>query len=190
MAKLSIRKPSLARFSRDDRGGVSTLEFVVLMPLFFTIIFAFFEIGMASMRWVMLEHGVDKTMRQLRLNQIPATALASPQATHDYLREQICRYDYLFPNCLSDLYLELVPANSSGLPDTSAECVNRADRVDPLYNVSTGTSGEEDTDEIMYLRACIVVDSIVPPPFAPPLGYDSENGYYLVVDSAYVNEPF
>ena len=182
-------KNASSTFLADERG-TSTLEFVVLAPIFFGIFFAFFEIGMATMRWVMLEHGVDITMRELRLGQIPSEHLASPSATHNYLRQQICRYDYLNKNCEDDLYLELVPATASGLPSTAPDCVNRADRVDPTFNVATGGSGGEDTDQIMYLRACMIVDSIVPPPYAPPWDYDSQQGYRLVVDSAYVNEPF
>lgn len=182
-------KIAMREFLADSRG-TSTVEFVVLAPLFFGIFFAFFEIGMATMRWVMLEHGVDVTMRELRLGQIPAEYLGSAEATHGYLRQQICRYDYLNKNCEDDLYLELVPASSAGMPTTSAECVNRSDRVDPTFNVSTGGSGDENTDQIMYLRACMIVNSIVPPPYAPPWDYDSSQGYPLIVDSAYVNEPF
>ncbi len=187
------------RRHRDDERGVTTLEFVFAATLFLFILFWTIETGFIMVRWVMLERGVDVTSRELRLYglpealQDPATGLVSNEDAHNYIKETICSHTTLINDCDDVLLLELTTVDSqTGIPNSATECVDRTGPVIPATDLPTVSAGERnvaDSRDLMYLRACIIVDPILPANYAMPLPYDASGGIALVVDSAYVNEP-
>lgn len=177
-------------FSKDDRGVV-TMEFVVLFPFVLSIIFWICEMGFMTARYSMLQRAVDLTVRDLRLQAI--TAGMNSEEAHDELKDRICENSYALANCRETLRLELTAhTTGGGLPTSNASCVDRTEDVQPDTVIITGTRAEANIDEIVYMRACAVVDPIYPADsfFALPLAYDSSGGYRLVVDTVYINEPF
>ncbi|MCB2122196.1 MAG: pilus assembly protein, partial [Rhodobacteraceae bacterium] len=83
---------SLKRFLRQERGAV-TIEFVLWFPLFFGIFLSSVESGMLMLRYVMLERGVDVTVRDLRIGTLKFPS-------HDDLKREICRNSLILPDCV------------------------------------------------------------------------------------------
>ncbi|GLQ33914.1 hypothetical protein GCM10007939_01970 [Amylibacter marinus] len=187
-----LRDASLfKRFSEDQRGATS-LEMVVASTLFLFILFWMIETGFIMLRWIMLERGVDIAARELRLYGVPE-AYDTNLAKHEYIKTKICDETAMIKDCDENLYLELRPVDSStGIPNTAAQCVDRTDDIDPNLGIPTVDAGARnvaDARDIMFMRACVVVDPILPANYSMPLKLDPSGGIALVVDSAYINEP-
>lgn len=183
---------------REDERGVTSLEFVISATLFMMILFWTIETGFIMARWVMLERGVDIAARDLRINGLPASLQNDDgdvpnHVAHTYIKDLICAETRLINDCDKVLFLELTTVDANtGLPDTAAQCIDRTGPVDPatdLPTVDAGDRGVADSDDLMYLRACVVVDPILPANYSMPLPYDASGGVALIVDNAYVNEP-
>ena len=54
------------RFLRNEEGAIA-LEFAIVAPVFFAIVFSIFEAGWMMTKVMMLEMALDKTVRELRV---------------------------------------------------------------------------------------------------------------------------
>lgn len=171
-------KTTLTTFWNDTDGNAS-MEFVVLSLVIFYFVFSLVEAGVLMTRTVMLERGVNIAVRDLRLG-----ITANPD--HDTIKAEICKAAYLLKNCESSLLLELTPLDISGnFPTGQANCVDRTEEVTPVINFDPGGRSE-----IMFVRACLVVDPLFPGMgLGAKLPKDKSGGYAIVVQSAFVNEP-
>lgn len=174
----------LARFRRNEDGATS-IEFALMMPLFFLLFTMAFEVGLLSVRQVMLEHGLNETVRQVRLGTI-----RDPE--HEILIDEVCEAASIIPDCKNQLRLEMIPATVTSLnPSDITDGLRCRDRSvpdsDPLL-AFTNTGGNND---LMVLRACALFD-----PLLPLLGIGKEipkqsgDGYALFAVTSYVLEPF
>jgi len=169
----------LRRFRRGEDGN-STIEFVILFPVFIFLFLSCFEAGMLMMRQVMLERALDLSVRSLRLGHWKPP-------THDEMKEAICTRTGMIPDCENSLLLELRPVNTdtwTGLP-TEVTCVDKSGEIEPVITFNGG-----DENEMMMVRACAVMK-----PWFVATGWglklpliDGEH-YALVSTSAFVNEP-
>lgn len=192
-----IRK-RLKRHAKDE-AGVTSVEFVISATAFMFILFWTIETGFIMVRWVMLERGVDVAARSLRISGLPedlkdANGDVPNQVAHDYIKGLICDQTTLIDKCDEVLFLELQSYDSGASTGTTSDvkCVDRQGTVDPATDLPSVTAGERnvaDKKDMMYMRACVVVDPILPASFAMPLPLDDSGGVALIVDSAYVNEP-
>lgn len=170
---------ALRRFGREDKGTAS-IEFVILFPMFFTIMISSIEMGILMTRQVFLDRAVDLAVRDLRLGSFP-------NVTHDVLKDAICQRAGVIPNCATELMLELQPVSAPGyaMPDPAATCTDRGAPVQPVVTFRDGPE-----NEVMVLRACALVDPMFP---GTGLGLKMQenlrDGFALVSTSAYVNEP-
>lgn len=162
-----------------DTGGNATLEFVVLAPFLFYMIFSIAEAGVLMTRTVMLDRGVDIAIRDLRLG-------LTPGITHDGLKQKICENAFLLGGCNDGLLLELVTvAGAASFPAGETNCIDRTGTVDPTINFTPGARSE-----IMFVRACVIVDPIFPGiGLAAMLPSDASGGHAIVVQTAFMNEP-
>lgn len=165
-------------FCSDERGN-ATLEFVVVAPFLFYMLFAFGEIGTLMTRSAMLERGLRVAMRDLRLGNIP-------NPTAELIKQKICDAAFLLSDCEQALMLELTPLpNAASYPSGQVKCVDRTSDVQPVVTFNPGAPSE-----IMLVRACIVVDPLFPGTgLGAMLPKDASGGYALVARSAFVNEP-
>ena len=171
----------MTRWARRE-DGTATVEFVVVVPILLILFMSSVEAGFMQLRFVMLERGLDMTVRELRLGQIAAP-------TQDKVRQEICRLAMVIPDCVNSLLVELRPVDTStwgGMSDTST-CINRAEPIGPQQppNFTPGTG-----DQLMLIRACAVFDPIYPTiGLGLQLAKDVGGTYHLVASSAFVNEP-
>jgi Flp pilus assembly protein TadG len=171
---------------RED--GNASIEFALLFPLFITIFISSIESGLMALRYVSLERGVDIAVRELRLGLARDFADMTPDAAHTVLKQRICSSTMLVPNCEQVLFLELINVNPDvwNIPDATAQCVDRTNRVAPKLNFNAGVA-----NEMMIVRACAIVDPLIPD-FglgAEFLKDDQGRGVALIAASAFVNEP-
>jgi Flp pilus assembly protein TadG len=169
---------SWRRFARNDQG-TSTVEFVLVAPVLLSIFFWVFETGFIMTQQMMLERALDLTVREMRLSN-------DTTFTQEFITDAVCQKAKVFKNCAGVLQLELTPITTAAdIPVTATTCVNRANTVKPVTNFNTGARGE-----IVYMRACIVVDPLLAKG-AMGIGFtlDSTGGLRLVAETAFLNEP-
>lgn len=187
---------ALRRFWRREDGSV-TVEFALLFPVFFGFFISTFELGMVMTRQVMLDRGVDMTVRDLRTNRIVApttdaggNALSDAErarALHNMVKGAICEHAAIIPDCMSQLRVEMIkvdPRNYATLrPDV--DCVDRTAPVsDPRDFVRT------DPNEMFVMRACSLFDPYFPfTGLGAQLPRESGDAYALVATAAFVIEP-
>lgn len=169
------------RLRRDENGAV-TIEFVILFPVFMSIVFAAFETGYMMTRNVMLERGVDYAVRELRLGQ-PAPP------TFDELKQTICDRAVIIRDCDNVVQVQLEPVdfNTWGPLDQAPKCIDIESSIDPADATTFITGGN---NELMLVRVCALFE-----PFFPTTGlgmmmrYNARGDYALVATTAFVNEP-
>jgi hypothetical protein len=172
----------LRRFSRRQTG-TATVEFVILFPIFISLAVSAVEMGILTLRQVMLERGIDLTVRSLRIG-----TMVNP--TFGEVKTAICDNAMIIPNCIDVLHLELTPISTDSwtVPTVGVTCVNRTEDIDPLINANQINSGAR--NEFMLMRACSVFDPMFPNyGLGPKLPTDESGGYRLIASTSFVNEP-
>lgn len=165
-----------------DEGGVASIEFVMTIPLLMMIFMASFESGLFMTRKIMLEQSVDIVMRELRLGHYP-----SPVTT-DTLKTEICKRTVVFNNCAANIMIELQKISTSDaiMPTIDPECRDLSLPIKPSTTLQIGAE-----NELMLVRACIIVDALFP---TTGIGLDltrttNGGGMKIVTVSAFSNEP-
>lgn len=160
--------------------GTSTIEFVILFPVFILLLLVGIEAGVMMTRHAMMERAVDISMRDLRLG-------LDPEPTHQKLKESICQNAVIVPGCMENLLLELAPINTTtwALPPQPPACIDRTDDIEPVLNFVAGAG-----NQMMMVRACLVIDPMFPTtPLGLRLPLDASGGFQMTSASSFVNEP-
>jgi Flp pilus assembly protein TadG len=138
-----------------DESGVTTIEFVIVFPIFFGFFLMSVESGLIAVRHVMLERGVDITVREVRLGNI-----ANP--TRQQLRESVCEVAGVIPDCLNRIEIEMTRMDPTVQSDWDnydpfAECVDLGNMgsstavIDPVAN-----------NQLMIIRTCARINPFLP----------------------------
>lgn len=170
---------NLKRFARQE-DGTSTIEFLFVFPVIFTTFLATFEAGFFTMRYVMLDRGLDMTVRELRLGLISTPALAR-------IKQSICDKGQLIGNCEAALNIELRSVNTVtwAFPTGPIECVDLGRPPNPVVEPSLGVE-----NEVMLIRACLAGKPMFPSAvMAANMVRSSVGDYFVTATSAFVNEP-
>lgn len=170
---------NLKRFARQE-DGTSTIEFLFVFPVIFTTFLATFEAGFFTMRYVMLDRGLDMTVRELRLGLIATPALAR-------IKQSICDKGQLIGNCEAALNIELrsVDTVTWNFPTGRIECVDLGRPPNPVVEPSLGVE-----NEVMLIRACLAGKPMFPSAvMAANMVRSSVGDYFVTATSAFVNEP-
>lgn len=175
-----LKKLNFLRRFRRDKDGAASVEFVIVAPVYLGIMFSMFEAGWLMTQSMMLERALDVTVRDLRLG-------LQSDTSHDNFKQLICDKASIIKDCKENVLLELVPiSNSSDVP-TETVCRDRTAGVgvDPVVTFNPGARSE-----IMYMRACVVIDPLMPGMgLGLHLPKDESGGFALVSYAAFVNEP-
>ena len=179
---MTAPRRSMIRRFLGDRRGVAALEFALVAPMLFAVMFSTIEAGWTMVQTIMLDRALDKTVRSLRIG-----AIANP--TQETLRAALCSEALVLVDCNNMLTLEFVPlpanATAADYPSDSARCVNRNTAIKPVLRFDTG--GRAKT---VFVRACFVVE-----PLTPGLGLglalpkDETGAQRIIAKSGFVNEP-
>ncbi|PTQ71284.1 TadE/TadG family type IV pilus assembly protein [Celeribacter persicus] len=167
------------RHARNEDGN-STIEFVLIFPIFAFIIMGGYEIGYYTVSSSMLDRGLDRAVRDVRLGNMPNVTLQS-------LKAATCEYSRYVRKCEDNIHIALEPVDAWNFsrPTYIAECIDRSANVVPSTTFSDG--GE---NELMLVRACVNVDPIFPTTWLGAAMQRTEgSGYAIVATSGFVNEP-
>jgi len=171
---------SKLRSLRKREDGNATIEFAIMFPIMITMFLSSVEIGILTIRQVMLERAVDLTVRDLRLGHF-----VNP--TQDALRTLICQRAAVVPGCMDSLLIELRPVSTTTWTPLSSDttCKNRDEDINPAVTLNPGIA-----HEMVLVRVCAVFKPVFPSTtLAISLQKDALGGYALVTSSAFVNEP-
>ncbi|MGI3166089.1 TadE/TadG family type IV pilus assembly protein [Pseudooceanicola sp. 200-1SW] len=169
----------LHRFRRREEGSV-TVEFVILFPIIVIMFMSTVELGMLTVRQTMMEQGLNLAVRDLQIG-------LTENVDHDTIKELICDYAGLLPDCDNSLKLEMMPVDLRAyttLPE-DVDCVDRAEDVNPVRTFTNGQS-----NELMILRACLKFAPLFPNVgLGRNFGTDANGDAIMFALSAFVNEP-
>lgn len=179
------RKPnfSLRQFRREEDGQIA-IEFIIMIPLIFTIFLTAVELGLYTKRQMWLDRGLDIAIREVRLNtqNIPS---------HDEMKQTICTNAGFIPDCFNSLKIEMVPVDPRDFSalTTGIDCVDRSQPISSQEDPNYKTGQEHD---LMLVRACIKFYPIFP---TTGLGFelvkngDAAGQSMMSAMSAFVQEP-
>ncbi len=173
-------RAGLKGFVANEDGNM-TVDFAITIPTAFLFASATFEGGWIGLRGMMLDHGVDQVVREVRTGQI-----LNP--THEQLLVSICDASLIIPDCLNQLKLEMIRTSARNFVGmgNAPDCVDRADEGDPVVNFTVGGN-----NELMVLRACALFDPFFPTAaLGAAIPKKSQGAYALVSTSSFVVEPF
>ena len=176
-----IRKLSrfLRNFGRKEDGQIA-VEFVLAIPLIFTLFMTSVELGIYSLRQNFLDRGLDMAVRNVRLN-------TGTTYSHSDLKQMVCDFSGFLEDCDDALKLEMNPINPRSFSGFAgaADCADVSKPVTPSRSFVHG--GEH---QLMLLRACYMFTPVFP---TTGLGYamtkDGSGRSKMVSLSGFVQEP-
>lgn len=184
----SLAKSRLFKFlKRDNDSGGPTVEFVVVLIPFMVSFYWLFDTGWLAFQIVQLDRGVEMTTRELMVSDITDGLGAS--AAHKLLKNKVCDYG-IIADCDENLVLDIQQFDSfTSVITTNQSCVNRTETdVEPKYTIKP--SGCTTEPEIVWFRACLLVDPLLPPTLTAYEGSATSDGAIeLRTVSGFLNEP-
>lgn len=178
---MSPLKTTLRRIWRRE-DGTSSVEFVMVFPIFLFSLFWSIETCVWMLRATSLERGLDMAIREIRIST------QNSQPTYDDLKKIICDTSgMLGSECFSDLKLELQktdPRAFNGLP-AEADCRDKSEPIKPAVNFNPGQP-----NDLMLVRACARIEPIFPAlHIGNAMKRETDGGTALVAISTFVQEP-
>lgn len=167
--------PVIVRF-QSHVGGASAVEFALVAPLFFAIVFSFFESGWLMTRTVMQDAALTRVIRELRVDvDMPVTA--------SDIKREICGRSLVFSDCEANTMVEMVTLRSASdiIPSTQASC-RHGGQTPPFVPGARGA--------FVFVRVCTTVKPITPMiGLAVALPDDATGSFGIVSAGGFVNEP-
>ena len=162
-----------------DTTGAAAVEFAIIAPLFFVMVFSVIEIGWTMTKQMMLDRAMDSVVRELRIGR-------SEGFTVDYVRDRICSEATIFSSCSAEMLVEMVPVPAgSAYPDANATCATESTKVKPVTQFDPGHRSE-----VVFIRSCVGVTPLTPGiGFGMHLRYNADDGFFMTSESALLNEP-
>jgi Flp pilus assembly protein TadG len=165
---------------RSDSSGSAVVEFALVGPIFFGLLFSVLEIGWVMAKTMMLEMAMEQTVRELRIGR--------PQGyTHNDVKTLICNRSYVFrSSCTDNIIVELIPvAMGAALPADNARCIDRGVKTKPVVRFDPGKRSE-----MVFIRACATTALMTPGlGLGLQLDWNGDKGYYITTQTAFLNEP-
>ena len=170
----------LKPFRKED--GNSSIEFVMIFPIFMVLFMSVIEMGLLMTRYMMFERGLDITVRQLRID-------TAATYTKDSIRKSICDETMIVSRCHSTLTIEMTRLDSNdaswSFPGREAICKNTTQEVEPYTEFTPGLS-----HDTMYIRACMNIEPMFPWAGLGATLHKDENGAFnMIAQSAFAVEP-
>ena len=198
MIRFALKK--IRRFAWKEAGS-ATIEFVMLIPLFFWLTYTGVEVGFLAINHSHLERALDETIRDVRLNRLPPDA---SRWTHTVVKDMVCDRARFIDNCEANLAIEMTKVDprrgnpfdadfrEEGSEDEEENalanifCVDTPQEVRPKQVFNPGIP-----DDLMIVRACVEVS--IPWLAAGIMSQralrDSDGQYELHATTVFVNEP-
>jgi len=161
-----------------DRRGASAVEFALVGPVFFALIFAIVETGIHLLRQSMFDEAVAVASRAVYTGQAPTKA---------DLEAFICNRVELVSDCEQNINVEAIAIDSyQTIGRGQIQCRDASNTsFNPAVVYNTGAGGM-----IMLLRVCLAVDLMTPGLGMTTKMPKTEHGRHLMISElAFMNEP-
>jgi len=175
----------LRGFARKEDGNAS-VEFVLVFPIYLAVMIMSIELGFVTLRGVMLERGMDMTVRDIRLGR--ADFLDDGKVQHKEVIRSVCQNALILSDCEDSLLLEMAPSDLRAFAslDTSIDCTDRAEDSEPALSLGDAPQA----NELLLLRACLKYDPLFPgAALGERLIIDDSGQARIVSTTAFVREP-
>ncbi|MEL7547375.1 MAG: TadE/TadG family type IV pilus assembly protein [Pseudomonadota bacterium] len=176
---MRVGLPSFLTRLRRRKDGATAVEFALVAPVFFALIFSMIETGWLMTKASMLDYAVNNSSRMIYTGQAP---------TQGALEQLLCDEAIIFPNCRENIVVELTVVDDfTSIPDTAATCTDaNTTPIKPVTEYVSGSGGE-----IVFLRVCITTDVLTPGlGLGLALAESGEGRFEMVSSLAFMNEPF
>lgn len=184
----------LASLAHKEDGAIS-VEFVVIVPIYFALLAMSMELSMITLRQTLLERGLDMAVRDIRLGtgefvqsyETDAENEAAVERYHSKIKKRICDEAFAIADCENNIKLEMVRSDMRNLVQLGGEvmCTDREQTGKAVYRMIPG-----EQNDLMFLRACIKYDPLFPTwHIARSLKKDGSGQLAIVSMSAFVMEP-
>lgn len=171
----------LSRFAGREDGN-ATVEFVLVFPLFLSLMIMSIELGFVTLRHTMLERGLDIAVREIRLGTGTA-----PQ--HDDIKKMICDNALMIADCENSLQLEMIRTDPYAFNSFNQDplCTDKSEETEPVRDADWNQGVP---NELMVLRACLKYDPLFPDrALGSALSKDAFGQVSIVTTTAFVQEP-
>lgn len=163
-------------------SATTSVEFVMVYPIFLLAMLWSVETCIWMMRATSLERGLDIAIREVRIG----TQNAMP--TYNDLKTIVCDTSGMLTNdCFSDLKLEMQVVNPRayvGLP-AQADCRDHSEPIKPATNFTIGQP-----NNLMLVRACARIEPVFPMlDVGNAMKRESDGGVALIAVTTFVQEP-
>ena len=178
---LRMLRRASKRFKKNSTGAAG-VEFALVSPIFFALIFSIFEMGLVFTRIALVEDATRTAAREIYVGAATAGSF-----TQDDLETLICNQTFGFFPCDDSITVEVTVINNvSDIPDTDATCDESGDEINPAVGYTT--TGREDN---VFVRVCATV-AILTPGLGLGLALDKTEGnnYEIISSFVFKNEPF
>jgi Flp pilus assembly protein TadG len=166
------------RLRKDSRSGSAIIEFALIAPVFFLLLFAIMEIGIIFFAQSTLQHATDNIGRMIRTGQVQGQ-----QLTQSQVRQQVCNdLSPLIP-CDGSLYVDVEAFSGFGSIVFSPPLDANGNMI-PLNNFQTGTACSVVLVRVFYAWP------VFTPVLTSFLTTMANNKHLLYGASAFRNEPF
>lgn len=171
-----------------DKRGVTAIEFAIIAPVFFMILFSTFEAGLLFTRLAMLDNAVSILSKSIYIGAL-ADGIDDGTISQDDVEKMVCEEVYVvMPSCDEDITVELTEVTSlDSLPTSDVECIDSMDlEFNPAVTFDPGGSGSN-----VFMRVCITVDLLTPGlGLGLALTKTSTDRFELISSTAFRNEPY
>jgi Flp pilus assembly protein TadG len=141
-AALRLRRLLPQRWRRDERGSAA-VEFAVIAPVFFFLMFVIAETALVFIAEQVLDNAVFETARLIRTGQVQQGGMSE-----DDFREEVCDRVSVFINCNSaNFYLDVVSYDTF----TDMSVTNPLDDDDNFNDAAAFDFGQP--NDIVVVRA-------------------------------------
>lgn len=164
---------------KDKKDGSTAVEFGLIGPIFFGLLFSLIELAWLLTRVVVVTHVVHEAARDVKNGEISSVA--------DF-EQAVCDRFNIISNCANNILTEAVIINGlSDIPSTSAQCqASSNETFKPAVDYDSGNGSET-----VFLRVCVIVPLVTPGlGLGASLPQTSSGEFAIVASIAFQNEPF
>jgi Flp pilus assembly protein TadG len=166
------------RLRANARSGSAVVEFALIAPVFFLLLFAIMEIGIIYFAQATLQHATDDLARKVRTGQIQGQGI-----TQAAVRQEVCTDVSPLIPCDTSLYVDLESFSGFGGVIFSPPLDSKGNMI-PLNNFQTGTACSVVLVRVFYAW------EVFTPLLTPFLSNMAGSKHLLYAAAAFRNEPF
>jgi hypothetical protein len=176
----------LRRIRRETKGAAG-IEFAIIAPVFFMMLWAIFETGMVFFAGQTLTHGLQVTSRQIRTGEAASEGLSQSE-----YRQMVCDQVGYLLSCEADkLYIDVRAFSSFGGVDFPAPLDPEGNFDDVnMDHFDIGESGNISGGSSIVLVRAFYVWPLFTPVFSQFFANMPGDKRLLSASVAFKNEPF